>query len=156
MTKTTKRKINRAIITVVMLLCIIGVLYSYISYYPYIQSKRFVEKYGWEVLKGGKDNTIILSNEFLNSEITTMQIDASKKVGLDPSKKYEGKSVVIYDYSLSQVGKHNPLRAQLWMYKNKIICAYILHTETNTKIKYWSIDTPDKTIQSDLIEIKVE
>jgi hypothetical protein len=156
MLKTTKRKIYRAIILVIILFCITGVSYSFISYYPIIQSKRFVEKYGWEVLNGGKDNTIILTIEFLNSEITNMQIDASKKIGLDPLKKYEDKSVVKYDYTLNQVGINNQLRAQLWMYKNKIICAYILHAETNIIIKYWSLDTPYQTIRSELNEIKME
>jgi hypothetical protein len=114
-----------------------------------------VERYGWEVLKGGKDNSITLNGEFLESEITIMQIDASKKIGLDPIK-YEDKTVVKYDYLLSQVGKNNQLRAQLWMYKNKLICAYILHAESNTIIKFWSLDTPYQTIRSELNVIKKE
>ncbi len=156
MTITSKKKIFRAIIIIFILLCISVIIYSFKFYYPKLQSKKFLQNYGWEVVYGGRDGKdFIISNEFLSREISIMQIDASKKIDLNP-QKYMGESIVKYAYTLKQSGINDKLRADIWMYKNDIICAYIYHVENNVKIKYWSLDTPYQTILSDLEELKNE
>lgn len=150
-----RKKFRKSIIIVMILLCMSIILYSFILYYPNMQGKKLLKNNKWNILNGGKSNedSIILSKEYLNREITKMQIEASLKIGLDP-REYEGKSIVKFYYSLKQTGIDDPLRAEMWIYKNKIICAYIMHAENNIKMKYWSLNADHQVIISDLNRLK--
>lgn len=152
-----RKKVLWVLVIILSLLCISVVLYSFILYYPNLQSRKLLEKYKWEVLNGGRseEESIILSNDYLESEITMMQINASTKIGLNP-KNYVGKSIKKYYYTLKQTDKNIPLRAEIWICRNKIICAYILHAESNVRIRFWSLDTPFQRILSELNELKQE
>ncbi len=156
MSITTKKRIFSIIILIITLLCVSLVIYSFKYYFPKMQNKKFLQKYGWEILYGGRDGKDFeLNSEYLSRELSIMQIDASKKINLDP-QKYTGKSIVKYAYTLKQMGINDKLRADVWLYKNKIICAYIYHVENNVNMKYWSLDTPYQTLISELHSLKAK
>ncbi|MDF2943250.1 MAG: hypothetical protein K0S01_2108 [Herbinix sp.] len=150
MSRKTRKKYS-TIIIVFILLSVEFITYLFISNYPNIQAKKLLNKYGWDVLSGGKSNeeAVILNDEYLKREISVMQISAASEIGFNPTN-YEGKTIVKYYYTLKQIGKNDQLRAEIWMYKREIISAYILHAENNVRIRFWSLDTPYKKILSEI------
>lgn len=149
-----KKRYGRIIILFIVLLFLSFFVYICLLFHPKTQGRKLIEEYDWNVLNTeqvGK-HTIVMSDEFLNEELTKMQIEVSNKIGLDPVL-YEGATVTEYDYALSQTGINSPLRARIWIYKNQIICAYLLHVENNLKVKYWSFSTPYLKVLSDLNEL---
>jgi len=150
MSKKAKNKYSTMIV-VFVLLSMAVMIYLFISNYPNTQAKKLLNKYGWDVVSGGKSNeeSVVLSDEYLEREISVMQISASAKIGLNPIKQ-EDETMVKYYYTLKQIGKNDPLRAEIWLCKNKIIGAYILHAEDNVSVRFWSLDTPYQTILSEI------
>ncbi len=147
MTVSKRNKICITLVVTMIIFFLSAFLYLFYSYYPNLKNKQLLEKYGWEVLDGRRSgDSTFLNNEFLEREITIMQINASKKIGLNPIK-YKGKEMVKYDYILRQTGLNDQLRAEVWRYKKDIICAYIFHAENNIKMKYWPLDTPYQEIR---------
>lgn len=151
MERTKKIRILISTCVILILLVISGGLYTFIQHYPEQIGKNLLEKYGWQVLSVGalRSVPVTLENEFLSMEITQMQVDASKEIGINP-EDYAGKVIKQYGYQLKQIGIKDPLRADVWMVENKIICAYIYHAENNMKIKFWSLDTSYQDILSTL------
>jgi hypothetical protein len=149
-----KKKYCRIIILFIVLIFLSFFVFICLLFHPKILGRNLIEQYGWNVLNPwqvGK-HTIVLSNEFLDEELTKMQIEASDNIGLNPVT-YEGASVTEYDYTLGQTGINSPLRARIWVYKNKVICAYLFHSESNLKVRYWSFSTTYDRIISDLNEL---
>lgn len=146
--KREKTFIGLIIIAVIFFL---SSLYLYYLYYPDLDNKKFLKEYGWEVLgnRRSEGESVLLSDDFLESDIALMKISASEKIGLDPGK-YREKEIDRYQYLLRQTGLNSSLRAEVWRYKGKVICACISHMELNVRIHFWSLDTPHQEIQYEL------
>lgn len=84
--------------------------------------------------------SIVLDNSYLYSEVSQLKIAASKSIGLDPVS-YIDKQVDIIQCVLLEQGPTSNFRAEVWSYKNTVICAYLFHAEPNEKLKYWPLDT---------------
>jgi hypothetical protein len=152
MTKISRGKLYFAVSVTVLLICLFIVL-TYKIYYPVLHSEKVLREYGWDIAGSDKfDKTApIISRDFLNQDITKLQIAASLQIGLDP-RHYEGEVFRKYSFDLMQEGLSKKLKADIWMQDNKSICAYIYHTEENIAIKYWSPDTSYEEILSDLAD----
>lgn len=101
-----------------------------------------ITQYGWHILNDDQSSptSIVLDNSYLDSEVSQMKIAASKSIGLDPGS-YIDKQVDIIQCVLLEQGPTSNLRAEVWSYKNTVICAYLFHAEPNEKLKYWPLDT---------------
>jgi hypothetical protein len=146
--KREKTFIGLIIIAVIFFL---SSLYLYYLYYPDLDNKKFLKEYGWELSgnRRSEGESVYLSDDFLESDITLMKISASEKIGLNPSK-YRENEIVRYHYLLKQTGLNSSLQAEIWRYKGKIICACISHMELNVRINFWPLDTPHQEIQNEL------
>lgn len=153
-----KRKIILPIRLIIFLL-IIGISLTialYLPYHPKIQGKRLLEQYQWDISEdvGIGRETAVLSEEFLEADLTRQQIEASGIINIPPAA-LQGKNITIYNYTLKQTGIQQALRARIWFYKDNIICGYLLHSENNIRIRYWSLNTPYQTILSELKELMI-
>lgn len=105
--------------------------------------KAIIAQYGWHTITNDQSSptiSITLDNSYLELDITKMKISASKNIGLDPSNYIDIK-VEIVQYVLFERGPTNNLRAEIWLYKGEVICAYLFHAEPNEKLKYWPLNT---------------
>ena len=104
--------------------------------------QTIITQYGWHIISSdlSSPTLIVLDSKYLESEVTQMKIAASKSIGLDPSK-YMNEQVAIIQFVLSEEGPTANLRAEIWKYKETVICAYLFHAEPNEKLKYWPLNT---------------
>ncbi len=152
MTKISRSKLYFAVGVTVLFICLLIVI-TYKTYYPVLHSEKVLRVYGWDIASCDKFSKTapIISKDFLNQDITKLQIEASVKIGLDP-RRYEGEAFRKYSFNLMQEGVSKKLKADIWIQDNKSICAYIYHAEDNIAIQYWSPDTSYEEILKDLAE----
>ena len=119
--------------------------------YTDILTRNFLKKYGWSSIAGEPYVEVQKSGVHidLNNNVYKMQIAAAEEIGLDPLSYYD-KRLLVYYYKLGCTGIEEPLSATLWIYNNKIVCAYIAHNESNLSLKYWSLNTPYEKIVDDI------
>ena len=144
-----KKKSLMLAISIIVLICLFIILTPGLSS---INKMNHLKSNGWSVESGGRDEIKIMTNEFINEEITNMKTTEAKKVGYNP-ESYMNNSIKIYTYVLYEKGISNKLRAEIWVYNNKIILSTLYHVENNLKIMYWPINTSYKDILNDLSSI---
>lgn len=105
-----------------------------------MESEDILTKYGWHVLNSAQTNSIIMDGTFINTEINQKKIAASMLIGIDPTN-YKNNSIIIIQHVLFEQGPTANLRAEAWLYNNKVICIYIFHAEPNVVLNYWALDT---------------
>lgn len=105
-------------------------------------TQTIITQYGWHIISSDSSSPAlkVLDKNYLESEVTQMKVAASKSIGLDPSK-YIDEQVAIIQFVLSEEGPTTNLRAEIWQYKETVICAYLFHAEPNEKLKYWPLNT---------------
>lgn len=141
-------KLNRVLIA--------GFLLAVVSLLVYVACRSphesIFSEYGWQVISGGSRSswTFVMDESFLACDINQRKINASKDMGLDPTS-YQGKTIVIYQYMLGEIGLDRNLMGQIWLHKNKLICAFIFHVEPNRTLFYWPLDAELSSIRDYLM-----
>lgn len=158
-----REKKKRTILSVIILTALIAV--TFVLYDSYFagniidkNNKDMLKKYDWEIIIDGGflyNEPKCINLDLENNPLDVMKINVSEKIGLNP-KEYINKQINIYKYKLGKIGREDPLFALIWIYKKKIIGAYISHTEANLKIRYWSLNTPYIEIVNELEELHNE
>jgi hypothetical protein len=147
----------KTVIIILIAFCIYG-LYIVLgtNYLAERNINSFLSEYGWKtgkyysVDKGTEPINVELSNKV--SDLYKMIFEASEKIGLNPAE-YDDKIVDMYHYKLTVKGVKEHLETDLWVHKNKVIAAYIMHVERNIRIKFWPVDTPYEQIVSDITKL---
>lgn len=89
----------------------------------------FLESYGWDVDPNAVEiEEVVIPSEF--DEVYNAYNEIQKKEGLD-LKKYAGKSVKKYTYTVGNYGAETTVLASVLVYKNKIIGGDISSADPN-------------------------